>query len=71
MERLIHIFRTNVADEAQRETLRGVLDLEEVIEWSVDLEDIDKVLRVVCTAGDADIYKQKVKVQGFICEELE
>lgn len=27
----------------------GVEGLEEVLEWSIDLEDCDKVLRLVCT----------------------
>lgn len=71
-ERQIHVFRTNINDAESRELLREIFDSsEQVLDWSVDFEDVDKVLRVVCTGGMAKEYIEKVRVKGFFCEELE
>ena len=72
VEVVVHIFRTNVGDASERESLRALFEEErEVVEWSVDLEDCDRVLRIVSTKPSALDYMIKIKQKGFLCEELQ
>ena len=66
----IFVFRTNISSQAHRDGLRPVFETMGVIEWSVDLEDCDRVLRVVCRGGRPDDYIREVIGRGFECEEL-
>lgn len=68
----ILVFKTNLADGAQLDQLRTVMDSTTgIAEWNVDLDDCDRVLRVVSTGADAeDVITQMSRV-GFYCEELE
>ncbi len=67
----IYIFKTNISNELQIETLRGVFETKgSIVEWSVDMEDVDKVLRVVCTEGTPDECIDELKKKGLNCEEL-
>lgn len=66
----IHIFKTNISDHAQKTAVISVLEcLAEVTEASVDLEDCDKVLRVVTSAGITTIQNLLTN-HGIICTEL-
>ena len=72
MSTLIHIFRTNIDTHEQKEVLKTVFGGNgDVVDWSVDLEDVDRVLRLVCTRGEASAYLEQVRGVGFSCEELE
>ena len=67
----ILIFKTNASNKLQIETLRSVFDNKNsVIEWSIDMEDVDRVLRIVCTDGSAEDYIREIRQKGLDCEEL-
>lgn len=68
----ILIFRTNIQSEEDKLKVRNLLASHALIhESSVDIEDVDKVLRVVSPQlKPADVITL-VKENGFICEELE
>lgn len=68
----IHILKTNINNKTAINTLKLLFNTHpDVIKWSVDLEDVDKVLRVETTknlTGDAII--KDVIARGFYCEPL-
>lgn len=70
--KMILIYRTNIVSERHRDSLSDLFgQLSGVEEWSVDLEDIDKVLRVVCKDAAGTDVAEAVRTLGFECEELE
>lgn len=69
----IHIFKTNIETKANVNILKILFRSDPKIkQWSIDLEDIDNVLRIEASRSlnKQDIIK-KVKSKGFYCEELE
>lgn len=66
------IFQTNINTEEDRQKISDLLQTHPLIsEWSVDLEDIDRVLRVVSDKlGLEDVIKLVTNC-GFVCQELE
>ena len=42
-----------------------------IIQWNVDLQDVDKVLRVVGNNIPADLIKKSLEQAGHSCEELQ
>ncbi|MCO6358060.1 hypothetical protein BXY85_0298 [Roseivirga pacifica] len=67
------IFKTNITDELRVRRVNALLAYNpEVMDWSVDLEDIDKVLRI-----EAEDQVQEAEVMeivnswGIKCEALE
>lgn len=66
----IHILKTNIGSHEQKHAvIAGLEALAEVTEASVDLEDCDKVLRVVTTAGITTIQNH-LTLQGIQSSEL-
>jgi len=43
----ILVFRTNITEPIEVKKLEQVMNIPEVIKWNIDLDDCDKVLRVV------------------------
>jgi hypothetical protein len=68
---VIFVFKTNISSEVHRDGLRDVFERLGAIDWSVDLEDCDRVLRVVCSGGEPVDYIREVVGRGFECEELQ
>ena len=69
----IHIFKTNVRTKLDLDMLQLLFSLNKnIIEWSVDLEDVDKVLRVdtINNLSEKAIASQ-IKLLGFNCEPLD
>lgn len=69
----IFVFRTNIGTKKLVEALKPVFSKQRAISrWSVDIEDIDNVMRVVTKARlpEMDIIKM-VRNLGFECEALE
>lgn len=68
----ISVFKTSVQSEQQKNNLSTTLNtLLDNGNWSFDLEDCDKVLRI---ESESDITLQvmlALQQQGFICEELQ
>ncbi len=68
----ILIFRTNIWSEDDKQLIKKVLDNHvHVRQCSVDLHDIDRVLRVVSHSLNHNDVIQLIKRHGFECAELE
>ncbi|RYZ91690.1 MAG: hypothetical protein EOP47_31100 [Sphingobacteriaceae bacterium] len=67
----ILVFKTSIKTEADRRNLCDVLDTHQhITEWNIDLDDCDKVLRVVsCTLNPVHII-DLVNQKGYLCIEL-
>lgn len=68
----ILVFKTNIATVEDRAKVAQVLDRQPFIgKWTVDLEDVDRVLRVVATTPDTDSIIALVNASAYECAELE
>ncbi len=68
----LFIFKTDVATNAKVESLKRFLQDNPIIrKWSVDLEDIDKVLKIETTVDlkETEIISHLASA-GFNCETL-
>jgi hypothetical protein len=67
----ILIFRTNIRDKKDLARVAPLLRSEQRIRyWTVDLGDIDKVLRVESEQLTIGQVSRLIRQQGFECEEL-
>jgi hypothetical protein len=67
----ILIFRTNIAQiHPDCKTSRALNAKREILEWSIDTEDVDCVLRIVSQL-DAKTIISTINELGFECSELE
>ncbi len=67
------IFRTNIGTQKMVKSLESLFrNIPTILGWSVDLEDIDNVLRIEATGEleETDIINH-LKISGFQCETLE
>jgi hypothetical protein len=67
----ILVFKTNISCQEELKKIGSILSKEKnITRWTVDLEDVDKVLRIECE----HIYPLSVieilRDAGFTCEEL-
>ena len=67
----ILVFKTNISCKEELKKIGSILSEEKnITRWTVDLEDVDKVLRIECE----HIYPLSVikilRGAGFTCEEL-
>lgn len=63
------VFRTSVEGFADQFSLAAELDqLVGLNNWTIDLDDVDKVLRVVCVAESASKIIAILKDHQFLCE---
>ncbi len=68
----IHVFKTDVRNRKNVSALAPHLqNIEGIIRWNVDLQDIDKVLRVECASVPATLIEKSVRKAGHFCEELQ
>ncbi|MGE0589674.1 MAG: hypothetical protein AB7O48_13945 [Cyclobacteriaceae bacterium] len=67
----IFVFRTNLNSATDIDTISHVMDASAaVLNWSVDIEDIDKVLRIESLRENANEIIELVRLAGYQCEEL-
>jgi hypothetical protein len=74
MEDLTHIlvFKTNIDSEADKSRIGEMLAKNPLVEeWSVDNDDVDRVLRVVSHKMDAYQVIKLINNHGYQCQELE
>jgi cell fate (sporulation/competence/biofilm development) regulator YmcA (YheA/YmcA/DUF963 family) len=72
MHMQILVFKTNLADSKRISDIGSFLDIHpHIMEWNVDLHDVDNVLRVVSKDLEAKEIEQLVLGAGYYCEELE
>lgn len=68
----IIIFKTNISSQEQSLRLQTMLGkLQEIVMSSFDLEDCDRILRIVSTNPDPEIICELFRKQGFKCEIME
>jgi hypothetical protein len=66
------IFKTSINSQRDFLTVRSAMEQRFVIkESTIDLDDHDKVLRVITNQNQPQIIADEVKKLGFFCEELE
>lgn len=66
------IFRTNINTKQEFMNVRSALQKKFVIKDStIDLDDQDKVLRVITVQDQPQIIADEVKKLDYFCEELE
>jgi copper chaperone len=67
----IFVFKTNLKFKKHVRHLTPLLDeLPGMIRWNVDLQDSDKVLRVVAREVSPVTVVNAVRTAGYRCEEL-
>jgi hypothetical protein len=68
----IHVFKTNIETEADKSRIGELLSqTPHIEEWSVDNDDVDRVLRVVSRKLDAYQVIKLINNKGYECRELE
>lgn len=66
------IFKTNIATPEARSKVAPVLDQQPFIDrWTVDMEDVDCVLRVVAAEPVPDRIIALINASAYECAELE
>jgi hypothetical protein len=66
------IFKTNIKSEKDFEEVKKTLsDRNCISEVTIDLEDVDKVLRVLADSLTVQEVEQEILDMGFYCKELE
>jgi len=67
----ILILKTNISSKKHVKAVAPLLDGQENISrWNIDLNDIDKVLRIESTEMELTEVVQLIQEAGFYCEEL-
>lgn len=68
----ILIFKTNISSQSQKENAKSILDaIDHIEEWSIDMEDVDRVLRVVSREPNINEIINKLTNAGHECSELD
>ncbi len=68
----ILIFKTNIYSSSEFSPVKNLLNNKyDIQNCTVDLEDSDKVLRVVGNGLKVNEIKDRVNNFGFLCEELD
>ena len=68
----LFILRTNIKTKSKLNSIKSLFNNHsKIIEWSIDLEDIDKVLKIrsVKNFNENDL-KNLLNLKGFNCEAL-
>jgi len=67
----VYVFKTDIKSALLIELVKPLLNsYKDILDWSIDIEDIDNVLRVVSVELMENDIVQIIKNQGFICETL-
>jgi hypothetical protein len=69
--RFVLVFKTNIKCKDDVRCLAPILDSSiGITKWSVDLSDVDNVLRIESEHSDCEKVITLVTNAGYICEEL-
>jgi len=67
----ILIFKTNIRFKKDVGIVQPLLSAyKSIVEWTVDRDDTDKILRVVSTSNDTAGIIKTINEAGYHCEEL-
>ena len=65
------IFKTNISSKKQVTKVAKLLNAEdEILRWNIDLQDIDRVLRIEAINVSNREIISIIQKAGFFCEEL-
>jgi hypothetical protein len=65
------IFKTNIRFKKDLGIIQPLLSAyKSIIQWNVDRDDADNVLRVVSTSNDPVGIIKTINEAGYLCEEL-
>jgi len=65
------VFKTNIRTETDTQIVKELLSAkDQIIQWSIDTEDKDCVLRVVSSHLAADHIIELINKKGYQCHEL-
>ena len=68
----IFIFKTNIQTEFDKLRIKNVLDAsQKVLKWNIDMDDEDRVLRIVSDSLRPEQIISLLDYVGFECSELE
>ena len=68
----IFIFKTNIQTEFDKLRIKNVLDAsQKVLKWNIDMDDPDRVLRIVSDSLRPEQIISLLDYVGFECSELE
>jgi len=68
----ILVFKTNLVDETHIAAVHEHLNVHpQIHQWNVDVEDCDKVLRIVSSGIKAKEVEKIVGGVGYYCKEIE
>ena len=68
----ILVFKTNLIDTKRVSEVESLLDIHpNIIQWNVDLDDCDNVLRIVGRNMAAQEVENLLLNAGYYCEELQ
>ena len=68
----IFIFKTNIQTEFDKLRIKNVLDAsQKVLKWNIDMDDADRVLRIVSDSLRPEQIISLLDYVGFECSELE
>lgn len=68
----IFIFKTNIQTEFDKLRIKNVLDAsQKVLKWNIDMDDADRVLRIVSDSLRPAQIISLLDYVGFECTELE
>jgi len=68
----ILVFATNIKTETDKQKVSHILDNQsDIIQWNIDQEDIDCVLRIVSYSLSEEDIIDIIKSQSFNCSQLE
>ena len=67
----ILIFKTNIRLKKDVGVIKPLLSADEsIVQWNVDRDDTDKILRIVSTSNDSIDIIKTINEAGYHCEEL-
>ena len=68
----ILVFKTNLTDAKRISDVESLLDIHpHIVQWNVDLNDCDNVLRIVSKNMAAQEVENILLNAGYYCEELQ
>jgi len=67
----VFVFKTNIRYKREINAIRRYIEGEpNIIKWNVDLQDIDKVLRIEALDMHPSMIQELINKAGHYCEEL-
>lgn len=66
------IFKTNIESDKEFKVVKKILsEKNNIRECTIDLEDVDRVLRILSDSLTVQEVEQEILNMGFYCKELE